>query len=204
MQSEPFNHRSAGTLFCGIFSIILLSSMIALPGRSISPSIKQHLKDSRPYKLQVTEEAEKRHARVPVLSFIERELKFNELVLRAAEKHNVEAALIKAVIMAESGYNHRAVSKKGAVGLMQLMPATASSLGVEDPFNPEHNVNGGVKYLKKLLIQFNGDVELALAAYNAGSRKVREYNGIPPFKATQIYIQNVFRYYRHYKGLASV
>jgi soluble lytic murein transglycosylase-like protein len=126
------------------------------------------------------------------------------MIIKAAERHDVEVALIKAIIMAESGYNHRAISRKGAVGLMQLMPATANALGVNDPFNPELNVNGGVKYFKKLLIQFNGKLELALAAYNAGSGKVKKYNGIPPFKATHIYIQKVFRYYRYYKDAYKV
>ncbi|MCD6224380.1 MAG: lytic transglycosylase domain-containing protein, partial [Deltaproteobacteria bacterium] len=99
----------------------------------------------------------------------------------------------------ESGYNPKALSKKGARGLMQLMPRTAKWLGVVDSFNPEHNINGGVRYLKQLLKQFDGDVELALAAYNAGSRNVRQYNGVPPFKATKFYITKVFKYYDIYK-----
>jgi soluble lytic murein transglycosylase-like protein len=106
---------------------------------------------------------------------------------------------VKAVIMAESNYNPRAISKMGARGLMQLMPATAEALGVEDCFNPEHNIHGGVRYLRQLLDRFDGNIELALAAYNAGSRKVRKYNGIPPFRATQIYIEKVFVYYERYK-----
>ncbi len=101
--------------------------------------------------------------------------------------------------MAESGYNPRAVSKKGARGLMQLMPRTAEALGVKDSFNPEHNVNAGVAYFKKLLIQFDGDVRLALAAYNAGSCKVRKYRDIPPFKATRYYVRKVLKYYNYYR-----
>jgi len=101
--------------------------------------------------------------------------------------------------MAESSYNPMAISKKGAIGLMQLMPTTAAALGVEDSLNPEHNINGGVKYLKKLLKRFEGDLELALAAYNAGSKKVKKYNGIPPYKATQRFVKKVFRYYHQYK-----
>jgi len=92
-----------------------------------------------------------------------------------------------------------ALSKRGAKGLMQLMPVTAKSLGVEDSFDPEDNINGGVMYFKKLLDRFEGDVELALAAYNAGSRYVRKYGGVPPFRQTQTYIQKVFKYHRHYK-----
>ncbi len=124
---------------------------------------------------------------------------FDPLIFQAAKLHQVDPALIKAVIMAESGYNPKALSKKGARGLMQLMPRTAKWLGVVDSFNPEHNINGGARYLKQLLKQFDGDVELALAAYNAGSRNVRQYNGVPPFKATKFYITKVFKYYDIYK-----
>jgi len=124
---------------------------------------------------------------------------FDMLIFQAANQYQVEPALIKAIIMAESGYNPRALSKKGAQGLMQLMPGTAKWLGVADSFNPEHNINGGVKYFKQLLVRFDGDVELALAAYNAGSRYVRQYKGVPPFKATKFYIAKVFKYYDIYK-----
>ena len=121
------------------------------------------------------------------------------IVIQTASRHQVDPALVKAIIMAESGYNARAISKKGAKGLMQLMPATAHALGVEDAFNPKQNISGGVRYFKKLVTQFDGDVELALAAYNAGSRNVRHYQGIPPFKATRYYIKKVFKYYEIYK-----
>ena len=125
---------------------------------------------------------------------------FNPIIMEVAGRHEMDPALIKAIIMAESGHNPKAVSKRGAKGLMQLMPITAKSLGVEDVFDPEHNIKAGVVYFKKLLNQFDGDVKLALAAYNAGSRKVRKYKGIPPFKATRIYIRKVFKYYELYKG----
>ena len=124
---------------------------------------------------------------------------FNPIIREVAGRHDMDPALIKAIIMAESGHNPKAVSKRGAKGLMQLMPITAKSLGVEDVFDPEHNIKAGVVYFKKLLNQFDGDVKLALAAYNAGSRKVRKYKGIPPYKATKIYIRKVFRYYEKYK-----
>jgi soluble lytic murein transglycosylase-like protein len=121
------------------------------------------------------------------------------IVIQMASRHQIDPALVKAIIMAESGYNTRAISKRGAKGLMQLMPATARALGVEDIFNPKQNISGGVRYFKKLVAQFDGDVELALAAYNAGSRNVRHFQGIPPFKATQSYIKKVFKYYKIYK-----
>ncbi len=129
---------------------------------------------------------------------------FHPIIIQAANRYDVDPLLVKAIIMAESSYNTNAVSKVGARGLMQLMPRTARELGVEDSFNPEQNINGGVKYFKKLLNRFDGDVELALAAYNAGSRHVRHYQGIPPFKATKYYIKKVCAYYDTYKTKTSM
>jgi len=121
------------------------------------------------------------------------------IILRAANRHQVDPALVRAIIMAESRYNPKAISRRGARGLMQLMPDTAESLGVGDSFNPEQNINAGVRHFKRLLDRFEGDVKLALAAYNAGSRKVREYQGVPPFKATRYYIKKVLEYHEYYK-----
>ena len=128
-----------------------------------------------------------------------REHLFDSIIRQAASRYQVDPYLVKAIIMAESSYNPKAVSKKGAKGLMQLMPKTAKALGVEDSFNPEHNINAGVKYFKQLLNQFSGDVKLALAAYNAGSKRVKKYKGIPPYKATQYYVKKVFEYHEHYR-----
>jgi soluble lytic murein transglycosylase-like protein len=125
---------------------------------------------------------------------------YHPIILKAANRYQVDPAIVKAIIMAESSYNPKAVSKRGAKGLMQLMPKTAKEMGVEDIFNPEHNINGGVRYYKKLLKQFKGDIKLALAAYNAGMRTVREHNGVPPFKSTRYYIKKVFEYYQYYKN----
>ncbi len=124
---------------------------------------------------------------------------YSTIIETAAARHKIDPALVKAVIMAESRYNHLAVSKKGAGGLMQLMPNTAKSLGVQDIFDPEDNITGGVRYLKKLLNRFDGDTKLALAAYNAGSRYVRHYGGIPPFRQTRTFIKNVLKYQQMYK-----
>ncbi len=118
-------------------------------------------------------------------------------------QHEVDPALIKAIIMAESTFNHRALSNRGARGLMQLMPSTALSLGVENPFDPVANMDGGARYFRKLMDTFDGRVELALAAYNAGSRKVKQYKGVPPYKATRTYIKKVMEYYAYYKESAS-
>jgi len=125
--------------------------------------------------------------------------RFTPIIMQAARTYKVDPSIIKAIIKAESGYNPKAVSHRGARGLMQLMPKTAESLGVEDSFCPEQNILGGVKYFKQLLNQFNGNTELALAAYNAGSRKVRKYKGIPPFKTTRLYIKKVFEYHQEYQ-----
>jgi soluble lytic murein transglycosylase-like protein len=124
---------------------------------------------------------------------------YHKFIIQTASQYQIDPALIKAIIMAESGYNPKAVSKRGAKGLMQLMPATAEALGVEDIFNPRQNITGGVQYFKHLVNRFDGDVKLALAAYNAGSRYVRNYNGVPPFKSTKCYIKKVFKYYQRYK-----
>jgi len=128
---------------------------------------------------------------------------FFPIINKVARRHQIDPALVKAVIKAESGYNPRAVSKRGAVGLMQLMPKTAKALGIVNSFDPIHNINGGVKYLRQLLDQFDGDIKLALSAYNAGSRRVREHEGIPPFGETKQYIKKVLEYYKDYKDKLS-
>jgi soluble lytic murein transglycosylase-like protein len=134
-----------------------------------------------------------------VPSYLKRGERFHPLIVRVSREHHVDPALVKAIIMAESGYNPQAISKVGARGLMQLMPQTADSLGVQDIFDPEENVSGGVKYLKQLLNEFGGEIKLALAAYNAGSRKVRTCKGVPPIEATHAYINKVIEYYQHYR-----
>lgn len=126
------------------------------------------------------------------------------IIIKNSKRYDVDPLLVKAVIMAESGFNPNAVSHVGAEGLMQLMPKTARYLGVEDSFNPEHNIQGGVKYIKRLLDRFNGDVQLALAAYNAGSQNVRKYKGIPPYPETKKYIKKVSHLHSSYKKVASV
>ncbi|WP_277668630.1 lytic transglycosylase domain-containing protein [Caproiciproducens galactitolivorans] len=117
-----------------------------------------------------------------------------EIFQTAAEKYNVPLNLLKAVAKAESGFDASAVSRCGAQGVMQLMPATAKALGVEDPLDAEQNIMGGAKYLSDLISRYDGDVKLALAAYNAGSGNVAKYGGIPPFKETQAYVKKVMSY----------
>lgn len=126
---------------------------------------------------------------------IEVKHEYTEYIKNAARKYEIEPELIKAVIKTESNGNHRAVSRKGAKGLMQLMPATASDMQVSNPFNPEENIEGGTKYLKYLLEKFNGNLTLALAAYNAGPKTVEKYGNIPPISETKQYVNKVFSLY---------
>lgn len=125
--------------------------------------------------------------------------KYDLLIAKAADKYQVDSALVKAVIKAESNFNHQAVSRAGARGLMQLMPRTASYLQVADAFHPENNIEGGVRYLRYLLNLYQNNLPLALAAYNAGIGAVSRYNGqIPPYRETQSYVQRVIGYFNSY------
>jgi soluble lytic murein transglycosylase-like protein len=124
---------------------------------------------------------------------------YDHWIRAACRKHSMDPALIKAVIHAESQFDPLAVSPKGAVGLMQLSPIVTRELGIKDPFNPQLNIDGGVRYLKELLNSFDGDQELALAAYNAGPAQIYRHNGVPPFKDTKKYLKQVFRYLTFYQ-----
>jgi soluble lytic murein transglycosylase-like protein len=115
----------------------------------------------------------------------------DKIFSEAAEKYSVPEKLLRAVAETESDYNAKAVSSCGAVGVMQLMPETARSLGVSDPFDAEQNINGGAKYLSNMLKKYSGDIELALAAYNAGPGNVAKYGGVPPFEETTNYIGRI-------------
>lgn len=125
-------------------------------------------------------------------------------ILRIAAKHKLDPHLLHAVISAESAFNPKAVSHAGAMGLMQLMPGTAKRFGVQNPFDPVSNINGGARYLRWLLTKFKNDVSLALAGYNAGEGAVIKYgHKIPPYKETQTYVGRVLKFYNHYRSRQS-
>lgn len=127
---------------------------------------------------------------------------YNSIIGEAAREHSLDPELIKAVIHVESGFNPRAVSRKGARGLMQLMPSTARELGVANPFLPASNIRGGASYLARLLRKFEGNVEYALAAYNAGEGAVQRFNGIPPYNETRQYVKRVLTMKNKYSAIS--
>jgi soluble lytic murein transglycosylase-like protein len=127
---------------------------------------------------------------------------YGEEIERAASQFALDPALVRAVIHAESGFNPQARSQKGAIGLMQLMPGTARTLGVPDARIPSHNIRGGTQYLASLLSRFRNDIGLAAAAYNAGPEAVQRYGGVPPYAETQVYVQRVNVLHRRYRDSA--
>ncbi|MFH0844843.1 MAG: lytic transglycosylase domain-containing protein [Pseudomonadota bacterium] len=194
MKTESPINPPPGDLVRWGFIMILIFSMVLFPRYRFREELSPVLKGPRPFTIERHQEDE----RLSVTNTNEN--RFHSIIISAANAHRVDPALIKAVIMAESNYNPYAISKKGAVGLMQLMPSTATDLGIEDLYNPEHNIHGGVKYLKQLLKRFEGDLRMTIAAYNAGTSKIQQYQGIPPFKATRNYVKKVISYYEFYKG----
>jgi soluble lytic murein transglycosylase len=125
---------------------------------------------------------------------------YDPLIRSASDRHSIDADLVRAVIKAESDFNSNARSRKGAMGLMQLMPDTARLYNVFNAFDPVDNIEGGVRHLRMLLERYQGDLNLSLAAYNAGSGAVEKYGGIPPFTETREYVRRVLRFYEAFRG----
>jgi hypothetical protein len=196
MNNKAILLKSSGSIVCVTFLMAMIFMIIGLPAKDISKNIYPIIKGPRPYKTDIAGLNYFNDDSISQVS--KKESSFYPIIIEAADKHDVDPDLIKAIIMAESRYNPMATSEKGAIGLMQIMPRTASASNTEDMYDPVHNINVGAEYLKKLLSQFNGNQELALAAYNAGPSKVMEYEGVPPYEATICYIKKVLEYYRYY------
>ena len=141
------------------------------------------------------------HPATPTADIPTRE-EMHQMLSHAGDIHNIDADLLASVVRAESGGRTRAVSRTGAQGLMQLMPNTASEMGVEDSFRPEQNIAGGTAYLDELLTRYHNNIALALAAYNAGPAAVDKYHGIPPYRETRMYVARVIREFNRRKQMA--
>jgi soluble lytic murein transglycosylase-like protein len=207
LPNEPYGgdpgHRtfslmgSAGLLTCGVVMLIANSAPIVLSDAQVyeyvGPTGQVSLANV-PTNERVTAVRRKARYHSGVA-----DLELEQAVDRAAQQHHVQPALLLAVMKAESSFNPTAVSKAGAVGLMQLIPETAIRHGVHNLYDANDNIIGGAKHLRYLLDRFHGNIRLALAAYNAGERKVDRYRQIPPYKETQDYVKRVLVYYRSYE-----
>jgi soluble lytic murein transglycosylase-like protein len=161
---------SAGYFFSGLSG-----------GRQAHPAVQEARVEAEDDNNQVVAEAD------------DAELTIDEHIKEVAARHGVRADLVAAVIEAESDFNPRAVSRRGARGLMQLMPKTAKRLGVADPFDPKENIEGGVKHLRAMMDRFDNNIPLALAAYNAGEVAVIKYRGVPPYRETRAYVKRIMK-----------
>jgi hypothetical protein len=160
-----------------------LSNLNGLYSNNQSPGVPIFLESPAQHNAPVNAEFQKRAAA------------FQPMLQAISQQHGVDARLVNAVVAQESGFNPQARSSAGAMGLMQLMPSTAQSLGVQNAADPAQNLSGGIRYLKSLLTQFNGNIPLALAAYNAGPGAVKHYNGVPPYAETKTYVRKILTAY---------
>ncbi|MBA4371835.1 MAG: lytic transglycosylase [Thermodesulfovibrio sp.] len=175
----------AGTAWSDIFRYTDESGVVCYTDAPFGKKTELVLRENRP------EEKQSLSLKQPIAR-----ADYSHYVQKAATKYDIDSALINAVIKTESNGNHKAISRKGAIGLMQLMPTTASDMNVRNPYNPEENIEGGTRYLRAMLEKFNGDLTLALAAYNAGPGTVEKYRSVPPISETRDYVKKVYSLYK--------
>ena len=197
MKIEQTQKRTSMQLM--ITAFLGLGLLTLLPPLPVHADIYQYISPNGTISLtNVPSDARYRKIQVESARFhsalSERELE--PVIQRHSSRHQLHPALVRAVIKAESDFDPRAVSRAGAIGLMQLMPQTAARLDVRDMYDPDDNVGGGTKYLRQLLDRFHGNLPLALAAYNAGENLVERYQALPPIDETRRYVRKVLRYYR--------
>jgi len=182
----------AGPSYAGIYRWVDERGVIHFTNCPRDPQYKLYIRESK-------DDVGGEENRVSTQS-VRDQTQFDSLIQESSRKHNVDFALVKAMIKVESGFNPLAVSRKGAKGLMQLMPETAQRMNVANIFNPGENIDGGVRYFRYLLSLFDNDLRLSLAAYNAGENIVSELRSIPPYRETVDYVRKVLNYYQSYKS----
>jgi soluble lytic murein transglycosylase-like protein len=189
--------KYTGTFTTVVFSIILFFATSPLQAdiyryvdKNGTPCFTNSIPDSPDYKLFIKERKKRK---------ISSKNRYDEVIREASQKHGISFAILKAIVKVESDFNPKAVSKKGAMGLMQIMPENFKSLRVKNPFNPRENIMAGAWYFKQLLNRFDGKLHLALAAYNAGPDNVSRSKTIPPIRETELYVKKVIRYYNLFK-----
>ncbi len=177
----------------------LLAALVVLVFCAAESTAQVRVSRSEDGRMVITNEtraATRAEPRRPRAVSAETRSRIDELIERHALERGLDPQLVRAVVQAESAYDERAVSRAGALGLMQLMPTTAAELAVHNPFDPEANVRGGTSYLRRMLDEFGDELPLALAGYNAGPGAVHRHGGVPPYRETQQYVRRVLRLYR--------
>jgi len=200
-QNQRSNTRMRLWFGSAVVFVACLGVTVSIPSTLVEGSVERGIVASKPIQA-ASVAAPETGAPGPFEATASGELEL--AVTRAAQQHHLHPALLLAVMKAESSFNPIVVSKAGAVGLMQLVPETAMRHGVQNLYDTSENITGGARHLRYLLDRFHGNTRLALAAYNAGERKVDRYKQIPPYKETRHYVQKVLTYYRDYRKEATV